>query len=230
VTSAPGRFGDARELLVVRHGEAYNTVAPDGRRAVPDPSNPPLTPRGEAQAALVAPVVAAFAPDAAVSSPFLRAAQTGAAALADVVVPAELDVRLCEHFVYDPMRTFDGIDLDDYRARFGPLYAIDEALGDRASYPAFPEDDASVTRRVTSLVNEWRARRDWARAVLVGHGATVSEPVRVLVPSASVLAPDVGHCSVTRLVERPDGEWDVVALFDVTHLEAGREGGDETLT
>jgi hypothetical protein len=35
---------------------------------------------------------------------------------------------------------------------------------------------------------------------------------------------------VTRLVERPDGEWDVVALFDVTHLEAGREGGDETLT
>ncbi|MFC8731001.1 histidine phosphatase family protein [Luteimicrobium sp. NPDC057192] len=221
MTAPPGRAGSPREVLVVRHGEAYNTVAPDGRRAVPDPSNPPLTARGEAQAALVATVVSAFAPDVAVSSPFLRAAQTGAAALADVVVPAELDVRLCEHFVYDPMRAFAGIDLADYRARFGGLYAIDDALGDRASYPPFPEDDSSVTRRIASLADGWRARHDWSRAVFVGHGATVSELVRALVPSASVVAPDVGHCSVTRLVERPDGEWDVVWLFDVAHLAAG---------
>ena len=218
MSAGPARVAGVREVLVVRHGEAYNTVAPDGRRAVPDPSNPPLTPRGEAQAALVTPVVSAFAPDVAVCSPFLRAAQTGAAALADVVVPAELDARMCEHFVYDPMRTFDGIDLEDYRSRFDGLYAIDDALGDRASFPAFPEDDASVTRRITSLADAWRARRDWSRAVFVGHGATVSALVRVLVPSASVVAPDVGHCSVTRLVERPDGAWDVVSLFDVAHL------------
>ncbi|WP_449371817.1 histidine phosphatase family protein [Arthrobacter psychrolactophilus] len=40
-----------REIMIVRHGESYNTVQPDGRREVRDASNPPLTPRGEAQAA-----------------------------------------------------------------------------------------------------------------------------------------------------------------------------------
>jgi broad specificity phosphatase PhoE len=205
-------------MLVFRHGVAYNTVEPDGRRAVPDRSNPPLTPRGEAQAALLAPVVSAFAPDVAVSSPFLRAAQTGAAALADVVVPAALDVRMCEHFCYEPLRTFDGIDLAGYRARFGGIYAIAGELADRATFPAFPEDEAAVARRVRSLAQEWLARDAWRRAVFVGHGATVSALVGVLVPSAAVVAPDVGHCSVTRLVERPGGEWDVVSLFDVAHL------------
>lgn len=208
----------AREVLVVRHGEAYNTVEPDGAREVADPSNPPLTPRGEAQAALLAPVVSAFAPDVAVSSPFLRAAQTGAAALAEVVVPAVLDVRMCEHFLYEPLRAFGGIDLADYRARFGALYAVPDGLADRASYPAFPEDEGSVARRVGALADDWRARGGWERAVLFGHGATVSALVAALVPSVAVVAPDVGHCSVTRLVERPDGEWDVVSLFDVGHL------------
>jgi len=207
-----------REVLVVRHGEAYNTVEPDGAREVADPSNPPLTRRGEAQAALLAPVVSTFAPDVAVSSPFLRAAQTGAAALADVVVPAALDVRMCEHFLYEPLRAFDGIDLADYRARFGALYAVPDGLADRATYPAFPEDERSVARRVGALADGWRARDGWERAVFVGHGATVSALVGVLVPSAAVVAPDVGHCSVTRLVERSGGEWDVVSLFDVAHL------------
>jgi len=207
-----------REVLIVRHGEAYNTVEPDGAREVVDPSNPPLTPRGEAQAALLGPVVSAFAPDVAVSSPFLRAAQTGAAALADVVVPAALDVRMCEHFLFEPLRAFDGIDLADYRARFGALYVVPDELAVRATYPGFPEDAASVARRVTGLADAWRSRGDWERAVFVGHGATVSALVAALVPSAAVVAPDVGHCSVTRLVERPGGAWDVVSLFDVAHL------------
>jgi len=208
----------AREVLVVRHGEAYNTVEPDGAREVADPSNPPPTPRGEAQAALLAPVVSAFAPDVAVSSPFLRAAQTGAAALAEVVVPAVLDVRMCEHFFYEPLDTFVGIDLADYRARFEALYEVAEDLAERATYPEFPEGEGSVARRVGALADDLRARGDWERVVLVGHGATVSALVAALVPSAAVVAPDVGHCSVTRLVERPDGEWDVVSLFDVGHL------------
>ncbi len=208
----------SREVLIVRHGEAYNTIDPDGRREVADRSNPPLTPLGEAQAALVAPVVAAFAPDVAISSPFLRAAQTGAAALADLGAPAQLDVRMSEHFHFAPMRTFDGIDLPNYRERFGTRYAIADELADRASYPAFGEDHASVHRRVTSLVDEWCSREGWRRAAFFGHGATVAELVKVLVPSRATSLPVPDHCSITRLVEHPGGEWEIASLFDVEHL------------
>ena len=42
----------AREILLVRHGEAYNSVEPDGLREVSDRSNPPLTPRANKRARL----------------------------------------------------------------------------------------------------------------------------------------------------------------------------------
>src|SRR3954449_6261690 len=106
-----------REILIIRHGEAYNTVKPDGRREVPDTANPPLTPRGEQQAKRTAAVVAEFAPDVVVASPFLRVAQTATASLTGTDIPRAFDIRMSEFFIFGHMKSFKGAD----RARYAQV-------------------------------------------------------------------------------------------------------------
>lgn len=205
----------AREIIVVRHGEAYNTVEPDGQRPVSDRSNPPLTPPGEAQAAAAARRTAQFAPDVVVTSPFLRAAQTAFAALTLTGQVGAAEVRMGEHFVFQPLAAFRGLDLADYRARFGDRLAVDDDLATLDRFPRFPEAESAVTVRVADLVDQWLAREDWRRAAFYGHGATVGALARLLDPRA-IFEPL--HCSVTHLVEDAPGCWRAITVNDVSHL------------
>lgn len=63
-----------RTLLLVRHGETRWNAA--GR--LQGRADPPLGPAGRAQAAVLAPMVAALAPDAAIASDLARARETAA--------------------------------------------------------------------------------------------------------------------------------------------------------
>lgn len=204
-----------RELVLVRHGEAYNTVPPDGAREVADPSNPPLTPRGEAQAAAAARRVLDVAPQVVVTSPFLRAAQTAAAYLELADATGTADARLSEHFLFEPLAAFSGIDLADYRARFGERVRIDPALATLAPFPSFPETQESVLERTSAALEDWLAR-DWTRAAFYGHGATVGAVLRLLAPDAAEVAPL--HGSITRLVEEERGTWRTHEVNAVDHL------------
>ncbi|ROR96739.1 broad specificity phosphatase PhoE [Salana multivorans] len=204
-----------REIVMVRHGEAYNTAEPDGLREVRDHANPPLTPLGEAQAAAAARPVAELAPDAVVVSPFLRAAQTAFAHLGPSGSVGTVDVRMSEHFVFRPLADFAGLDLEDYRARFGDRLLVGSDLATAARFPRFPEDEASLAARATSLVTEWLARDDWRRLALYGHWATVVATARVLDPGLDF---EPGHCSITRVVEDAPGRWRVVQLAGREHL------------
>ena len=84
MSAQPATRPDPRRILLVRHGQAYNSIEPDGRREVVDRSNPPLTPTGEQQAGELAQLLADFAPDRVLCSPFLRVAQTLHLALEEV--------------------------------------------------------------------------------------------------------------------------------------------------
>lgn len=205
----------AREIILVRHGEAYNTVEPDGQREVRDRSNPPLTLRGERQAVAAAHEVARFAPDVVVTSPFLRAAQTAFAYLEIAGTAGTVDVRMSEHFVFDPLAEFGGLDLDEYRVRFGRRLPVPADLAGLAPFPRFPEAPPSVISRVSDLVDEWLARTDWASGVFYGHGATVSALARLLDPGVVGEPP---HASLTHLIEQPSGSWRAVAVGRVDHL------------
>ena len=205
-----------REIVLVRHGEAYNTVEPDGVREVRDRSNPPLTPRGEAPAAAAARRVAAIAPDVVVTSPFLRVAQTAFAYLGSVDVVGVADARMGEHFVFEPLASFRGVDLANYRDRFGASIDVDDELATLSRFPSFPEDEVSVTRRVSALVAPWLERNDWTRAAFYGHWATVLPFAQLLDPSLSF---EPGHCSVTHLVEEGPGSWRAVLVNAQDHLD-----------
>lgn len=204
-----------REIVLVRHGEAYNTVEPDGRREVRDRSNPPLTPHGEQQAAAAAQDVAQFVPDVVITSPFLRAAQTAFAYLELAGTTGTVDVRMSEHFVFAPLADFTGVDLDEYRARFDDRLPVPADLAGLAPFPRFPEPWSSVTSRVSDLVDDWFARTGWTRAAFYGHGATVSALALLLDPDAAF---DPSHASITHLVEQTHSSWRAVDVNRVGHL------------
>lgn len=206
-----------RGILLVRHGQAYNTVEPDGQRDVVDRSNPPLTIAGERQAGDLAPVLAEFAPDLVLCSPFLRVAQTAHLALAGSAVPARADVRLSEEFVFDSLIGFTGADLVDAADRFGPTIAFAPELGRRTSYPRYPEPGELLRARVSSLLAETLDDAGLHRIAFFGHGATVTGLAALLLPDVAI--PEPGHASVTELVETVDG-WEPVRLSDVQHLGA----------
>lgn len=205
----------AREILLVRHGEAYNSVEPDGMREVSDRSNPPLTPRGEAQAEAVARRVEQFAPDRVVASPFLRTSQTAFAYLELADALGATDVRLSEHFMFRSLLDFPGVDLDDHQARFADRLSVAPELATREAFPAFPESDASVLARASDLVDEWLARDDWSRLALFCHWATVVAVTRAFLPEADF---EPMHCSVTHLVEEEDGSWRAIDINASDHL------------
>ncbi|MFT3889359.1 MAG: histidine phosphatase family protein [Arachnia sp.] len=204
-----------REILLVRHGEAYNSLEPDGRREVRDPSNPPLTPLGEEQAAAAAREVALFAPDAVVVSPFLRTAQTAFAYLGPAGAVGEADPRMSEFFAFEPLAGFAGVDLADYAARFGDALRVDADLADLARFPVYPESDDELAARGAAVAADWLARDDWTRVAFFAHWATVVAVAQALDPTLSF---EPGHCSLTRLVERAPGQWEAVSINQVDHL------------
>lgn len=200
-----------REIVLVRHGEAYNSMEPDGRREVRDRSNPPLTPLGEEQAAAVARVVTEFAPDIVVTSPFLRVAQTAFAYLQPAGAMAVADARMAEYFAFEPLAHFRGVDLADYRTRFGASIDIADDLATLAPFPRYPEGEESLTQRASACASEWLSRKGWTRAAFYGHWATVVAFAQALDPSLSF---EPGHCSLAHLVEESPGSWRAVVVND----------------
>lgn len=208
-------IGVVREIVMVRHGEAYNTVAPDGRREVRDHANPPLTPRGEAQAAAAARWTARFAFDAVIVSPFLRAAQTAFAHLDATEAVGVVDVRMSEHFVFQPLTEFGGLDLADYDTRFGERLLVEADLATADRFPRFPEDTSALSTRASALVEEWLARSDWTRIAFYGHWASVVAVAQALDPAIDF---EPGHCSITQVVEETPGLWRAVLIGSTEHL------------
>lgn len=207
-----------REILLVRHGEAYNTIRPDGRREVRDACNPPLTPLGEAQAARAADVVRVFDPQHVIVSPFLRVAQTALAYLKPAAAEGRFDVRLSEVFIFDALRTFDGVAAQYYAELLGPALPVLDELTQRSSFPAIPEPEEALKSRVAALSRQWLEQSGWDRLVFYGHGATVLALIEALAPELIERSPDAQHCSITRLAQTPSGAWAPSLLADVVHL------------
>jgi len=207
-----------REIMIIRHGQAYNSVAPDGRRDVRDRTNPPLTPLGEAQAALAAEVVSEFAPQHVVVSPFLRVAQTALAYLHAIGAQGTLDVRMCEFFIYGSLKDFNGVDADHYAKLLGDALPVPEALTRRTGFPGFAETPEALVARIADLAADWTGRGDWRHMAFYGHGATVRGLIEALDASLTDQTAVPPHCSVTRLVETAAGGWKAAQLVDVSHL------------
>lgn len=207
-----------KDILLVRHGEAYNTAPLDGAREVRDRANPPLTPLGERQAGELTPLLVEFAPDLALVSPFLRAVQTlwpsvreGALSGLDT----DVDHRFGELFADPVFAGFRGLDLPEYSARFGARFRVPAAYSGTERFPVFPESAASVRGRVRALWLSLQGRGR-ERVVFVGHGASLGALLTMLVPS---LPESTGHvnCGATHLRREGTG-WHAVYVNRKDHL------------
>jgi broad specificity phosphatase PhoE len=220
-----------RWLAVVRHGQSTGNIAAAQAEARGDEvidiperdADVPLSVTGREQAgalrAVFAGMLADRRPDVAVVSPYLRARQTAAAALADLPVPVPVDERLRDRElgVLD-LLTSRGVAArlpgeDRRRARLGKFYYR----------PPGGESWADVLLRLRSLLADLRAGHPGGRVVLFAHEATV-HLVRYLAEGldeerlmATVRGVTIANCSISSW-RRTGGVLAPEVFNDVAHL------------
>ncbi len=201
------------EILLIRHGEAYNNTPPEASDESRDLINPPLTALGERQARELKPLVLAFAPEAVIVSPFLRTVQT----LYPSVTPeirVSVDRRIGERIFASVFTEFRGIELSHYQT-FGPRLIPDALCRERSAFPDYPETRESVRARVASLWEEWD-NAGVSRVAFVGHGASLAALLNLILPE---YPNNTGHvnCGVSHLEKTPTG-WVARSINRHDHL------------
>ena len=160
VAEAPG----SRRLVLLRHGQ----TAWNAERRAQGHADVELDDTGRAQAAAVAPYVAAMRPRYVWSSDLARARETGACVAAEAGLELRLDDRLREYHLGE--RT--GITMAEYAAAHPDEYRAYRS----GRYDVVPggETTDQVVARVSDCVREAMAALEPGECgVLVGHGAAL---------------------------------------------------------
>lgn len=191
-------------LILVRHGQtAWNL---EGR--FQGQTDIPLNGLGLAQAAAMAPRVAALSPDALVSSDLGRALQTAQAIAAEAGLQIGADTRLREIHV----GTWAGWRHEDALAElpdFGELLA----QGEDFRRSATGETASEVADRVAPALNDIADRHRGETTAVVGHGLALRVAIaRLLGWDDRVAASLAGlwNCSWT-ILDRRDSRWRLVS-------------------
>jgi broad specificity phosphatase PhoE len=192
-------------FLLLRHAETTHPHVFNGAE-----SDVPLSPRGERQARAIAPVLAALAPDALVSSGMQRALQTAApiaqACGLEVRVEPDLHERRVGELQGRTNEQTGGLwtrTLDRWRA------------GDLAFAPPGAESFLDVQRRVLAVWNRLTTEFAGRTAVIVAHGHVCRVLLLSLLPGLSVdrwedLGP-IRNVAVTELVHSGES-WQALRL------------------
>lgn len=210
-----GRVDDEHlptEILLVRHGESA-AIVPD----TPGSDDPPLSERGEEQAAAVAARLAAVAIDAVYSSDYARAKQTAAAIAAPhgltvVEKPEIREVHLGEWN--------EGGFRKRAATRDDPHFLAFMETGRWEVIPGAEADDALRARMVAAVTEIARAHPG-GRAVAVCHGGSINAWLADRFGSQRSMVVSIDNTSITRL--RTDAtNWLVRSVNDVHHLSHGQ--------
>ncbi|WP_395692724.1 histidine phosphatase family protein [Nocardioides sp.] len=160
-----------RRLVLLRHGRtAYNAARRiQGQREVE------LDDTGHAQAAAVAPVLAALGPSALWSSDSARARQTAAYLAKESGLEPTYDARLREHFLAER----EGLTHDEY-AELAPAEFAEFVRGNFDVVPGGESAAVVAARMVTALTELLGLLAPGELAVAVSHGAAIRDTVPVL--------------------------------------------------
>lgn len=227
----------ARELWLVRHGESVGNVAAtraeiEGLEIIPldaRDADVPLSDTGREQAAALGEWLAGRRGtiDTYWASPYLRARETLALALAD---SGETTVLVDERLRDRELGILDLLTRTGVARRHPDEMARRKHLGKFYHRPPGGESWADVALRLRSFLRE-ALEGPGESAMMVAHDAVVMLLLYVLLPlgEEELLAfageHTVLNASVTHLV-RGDAGWELVEFSDVAHLQ--REGADVT--
>jgi broad specificity phosphatase PhoE len=222
------------ELLLIRHGESDGNVAAakahsEGAHEIDVPARDAdvgLSALGRQQAAAVGAALAAMAPEAVpqmlVSSPYRRARETARLACqeAGLDLPGRVDERLRDRElgVLDRL-TFGGVE-----ARFPEEAARRRWQGKFYHRPAGGESWVDVALRLRTWLADVDRELPAERLLVVSHDVVVALLRYVCegLDEAQVLelarTTPLRNASLSRLVRRADGGWDMVTYDEVSHL------------
>ncbi|HLU33458.1 MAG TPA: histidine phosphatase family protein [Natronosporangium sp.] len=162
MTRPPSPAPGVTTLILWRHGVTDWNIA----RRIQGHSDTPLNAQGRAQAAGVAPLLAAREPVAIVSSDLNRCRQT-AAPLAELTgLPVRWDRRLRERYYGE----WEGLTGAEIAERWPESYARWRAAHDTADLGHGVERPADVTKRVGEALREIADAAPGATTVVVTHG------------------------------------------------------------
>lgn len=204
-----------REVWLIRHAEAYNTVEDDAWRLIVDPLNPPLTPRGEQQAEEVAALLEQVRPGWILVSPFLRAVQTVFPYLERTGTKAAIEFRIGEIFARESFREFTGFKRESYPPQLARHLVSLQGIELRSNFPSFPETQEHVAARTWPVWQKCQMM-EFESLVFVGHGASL----RALAGNITD-EPDcrVGHSHGGASHFRYyDGRWRAEQINQISHL------------
>lgn len=189
-----------RRLILLRHGQTDYNVA--GRMQGHVESM--LTETGLAQAARVAPLIAAMAPERIVTSDLRRAIDSADPVGAACGLPVKVDPRLRETH----LGQWQGLSVDEVEQ--GWPGAIATWRSDPTWAPPGGESRVDVVQRARPVVDELDAEFDGpplATAVLIAHGGTIAGLVSGLLelpPAAWPSIGGLGNCRWAVLARRDD--------------------------
>ena len=195
-----------RRLLLVRHGE----TAWNAERRWQGQTDVPLSEVGEAQAAAVAPVVAAFGPVSVVTSDLSRAWVTAKHIASACGLSVEIDQRFRE---FD-LGSLEGLTLDEVRALTGMARPAWSAYGGESI-------EAFQGRYVPALEDAAGSLGPGETGVVVTHGAALRRGLVAFLgwPDAAEAAlGSVANCGIVELSQEHDDPWRLTAYNRVVSI------------
>jgi broad specificity phosphatase PhoE len=212
---APGQA--PRAVWIVRHGERRDFVDPSWASRAARPEEPPLAPRGVAQARALARRLRGEHIAHVFSSPFLRCVQTAqhVAAALDLRIKIEpgLSEWLSPAWFPQPPKL---LSLDELARRFP---RVDRTYRARGSAQYGESGDAALERSGATarrLVDEFRGH-----LLLVGHGASVlGATVGLLGVDVDAVRPALGsmpYAGIVKLVQH-SATWALELASNTAHL------------
>jgi probable phosphoglycerate mutase len=194
-----------RRLVLLRHGRTEWNAS----QRIQGHLDPGLDDTGLAQAAAVAPAVAALGPVLLLSSDLRRARQTTEQVARATGLEPSYDERLRECYLGERQ----GLTHDEYAALDPAEYARFRA-GDWDDIPG-AETQAQVAERFTAVLKEAAAAlAPGQTALVVAHGAAIRTAMAHWLGWPIDWAADfraLVNCGWVELVERPSGEWALAA-------------------
>lgn len=221
------------ELIAVRHGESVGNVARERAEAeraeviTIDRRDPdvPLSPRGQEQAEAVGRWLAGRTSDRPIdavwSSPFARARETAAIALAtaELTLPVHVDERLRDR----ELGVLDRLTGRGVAARYPEEAVRRRWLGKLYYRPPGGESWADVALRLRSFLGDLQTAES-ASVILFAHDAVIMLLRYVLEGldedqlMALARTETVANGSVTRLVRAEDERWQAAGFNEQDHL------------
>jgi probable phosphoglycerate mutase len=199
-------------IYFVRHGETILT--PERKFSGGRGSNPDLNEKGRAQAAHVAPEVAARKPEVFIASPLARTRQTAEIINEKVQLPIIFD----EDWIEVDFGKWDGLKPSEVQEKFPKEWEMWLARTDFAPDGGESYDD--LVARMEPALNKLVEKYPGKKVLVVTHNVVIRALVKIVLsaPSDAFFHMDIHPCSITTIKIWPsDGLRAITSFSEVVH-------------